>query len=997
MNVPNYLAVLNVLPTWAKEAYQELRLTLDASENTMAMELTGRLTEGTSTYQDARHLEDLLLAKLVQLTPLKSVKAQFLLLDWMVQQFNQVGGSLYPTRIALPIESQPSPFRPSEMDNAATAANWRSALLIWNKTGRVHDTKSLAAAATLSAVLYGMILSPQILKMWVARLNQPVEVINGFAFTDFQLNFKGQEDAHLHRWWLDPSSEFLFSRVAASKIPVFKNDKELIASIADVLKTGRYKGEPPSSLSEITKCAAAMWMTEASRAHVLFAQGKLRSHSLRKDVWLRMMNCELPKLQIPPSTSDPIDLTDPSINVGEEDLFGSWYYTTTGILDAKDDLLSERLSKISALLTSQQESSSAQLYLMWLNFMLTNASSSGKPIKLVTASKYFKSTAASFLSTIGDTRPDEIDPEDLARIFENLINEDANLVDKDNLRRGLREFQHFLHKKFGKPSFSSVMSILGQDIGFRSVDANILSEEEYQLTHDWLQDYVLNGKSDRFIKAAKIIFTIFYRIGARRMEVLSLRICDLHLLGQADILIRPYDTHDLKTINAKRRIPLHIFLTDKELQAINNWHMLRIRESGGDLDSGFLLFTDKDGNPLSPDALTDLITKAMRTVTNDSLVHPHLLRHSFGSLSDLSQRGVDAQRAFNLFKSLSLTHARLLQGTKLRSDLTGAKIGPVRSCGHALARLLGHSNCGTSWECYCHFHDLLRYGICMEVIPRYTPTEFSNITGLPKSTTSEILSQTGDISALLLAVRKRYKEKFIIAIPIAPEKPRPGRPKKKGLPLPLDVVRVILSRDQNGENSIDSIADDLPCNSEQVSKVLKLSKVHLTNLDRLFPSHNHSKPMNLGNSKEKDFARLLEIELDNLARKNSSLLKKGCNLFIKNFNYTKNDVVFYGEKDLKNAIIFLKFLKALGFDEMSLCFILRSENTEQTVKKWWCEKLNLTATAKFITIKPHDSSKPESSNSWLGFQLIDVKHNEPRLIVAARVMLLCTISIGINH
>jgi hypothetical protein len=93
----------------------------------------------------------------------------------------------------------------------------------------------------------------------------------------------------------------------------------------------------------------------------------------------------------------------------------------------------------------------------------------------------------------------------------------------------------------------------------------------------------------------------------------------------------------------------------------------------------------------------------------------------------------------------------------------------------------------------------------------------------------------------------------------------------------------------------------------------------------------------------------------------------------------------------------LRFLKALGFDEKSLRLILRSDGQAQAKQNWWCEKLGLTPTTKFITIKPHDSSKPESSNNWLGFQLIDVKHNETRLIVAARVMLLCSISVGINH
>jgi site-specific recombinase XerC len=332
-----------------------------------------------------------------------------------------------------------------------------------------------------------------------------------------------------------------------------------------------------------------------------------------------------------------------------------------------------------------------------------------------------------------------------------------------------------------------------------------------------------------------------------------------------------------------------------------------LNETGEDLNSELLLFTAKDGKPLAPDALTDLITHAMRATTNDPLVHPHLLRHSFASLNDLSLRSVDYPSAARLFEFLSLTRARLRQGAKLRSALTGAEAGPVRSCGHAIARLLGHSHCGTSWECYCHLHDILRYGLCVSVTPRYTATEYVHLSGLPKSSASEILGPKRDVLALLVALRKRHQDKFNVAKQVDPQKPKRGRPKNEGLPLPLDMIRVILARSLDGETRLDHIADDLPCNSVQVSEVLKLSEMHGKNIGRLFLPGNDSKPLSLGHRKDKEFARLLESALENLARKNFELLEKGCHLFVKHFNFTKDDVVFHGEKDLDKAAIFLRF------------------------------------------------------------------------------------------
>lgn len=190
-------------------------------------------------------------------------------------------------------------------------------------------------------------------------------------------------------------------------------------------------------------------------------------------------------------------------------------------------------------------------------------------------------------------------------VYEGLLEAQPTDGKRRVLAKGIYEFHTFLERRYHYPPISPYAVLgIGQDVV--SVDARILSEDQYQAVLRALDICGLELRTPRLVTAAKLFLVLGFRLGLRRNEALKLRLCDIHLPQLAadaskrihqshpnmrkltlaeldlsvDLLVRPHAQRGLKTQNSVRRLPLRMLLEPDELTLMMSWYQQRqIEES----------------------------------------------------------------------------------------------------------------------------------------------------------------------------------------------------------------------------------------------------------------------------------------------------------------------------------------------------------------------------------------------------------------------------------
>jgi len=137
-------------------------------------------------------------------------------------------------------------------------------------------------------------------------------------------------------------------------------------------------------------------------------------------------------------------------------------------------------------------------------------------------------------------------------------------------------------------------------------------------------------KERRTIK--RLMFTMAYRCGLRRTEVLMLDRVDLLLEHPAEILIRPSSSHTLKTPSATRKIPVYALLKPEELADLKEWLAYRgTQEAAGHFSRHLFASKATNQSHIPEDKLLEELHALMREITGDISIRFHHLRHSFAS------------------------------------------------------------------------------------------------------------------------------------------------------------------------------------------------------------------------------------------------------------------------------------------------------------------------------------------------------------------------------
>lgn len=261
-----------------------------------------------------------------------------------------------------------------------------------------------------------------------------------------------------------------------------------------------------------------------------------------------------------------------------------------------------------------------------------------------TRAKIKRSSMSTYLSTIGrdlvikgtECNPAKMDNGSLVDLYDDVIESGKNSLTRQRRAARLKEFHHFMMDRY-----ESIVDVEIDDIGgvTRRVNCDILTSKEFLRARQLL---ATDSSDDRRLKTIQsLIFTLGFRCGLRRTEILGLQVKDLQDgtgLASGDILanvkpellIRNNVFRTIKSQKSIRRIPLHLLLTPQELDWLLGWKRERLNETTGKNKGNELLFCRRSTGRimLDPKSVIDPVQRAMRNVSGENGLTFHNLRHS---------------------------------------------------------------------------------------------------------------------------------------------------------------------------------------------------------------------------------------------------------------------------------------------------------------------------------------------------------------------------------
>jgi len=966
------------------------------SELTLAKILTERSFDKVSTAQDARDLEAELLSHLAKIkgevdpSQKKMNGRRAEVIAWLrilyvaIKWFQSHGYELKTTWLPITVTPDRSPFSQDRVDKIADVESWRTALFQGIKDlDHKEDSESAIAMIALSSILCGCLLNVRKLKMMLSSLQRPIEIAGSLSFFDFDLPYRGRPNAQIHRWFIDPLTEML---IVNSRIPLkdsIPSDSSLFSNIEKFLKrNGCSEDAIPKTLNSLVDGASSYWESRTTMIDVQFIRQRFLSHSLTHRTWLRINNCVEPEILGKPAAAKAVrinetdsnnDFTDSDADdLAEDSIAGiDWLaQISDAITSGQIDAIRTRAGE----LIQQHQGNAASTYLGWLIHLFDGKSSSGTPLAESTIYKHFSLVTPMMISMLGTENPKSWGLDDLTEAYQGLLIEYEGKHSKTSLSKGLREFQHYLSQENAELRLKETRDLLGDEAVLSPVEARIITFDEYDSAKAHLIKRVIELDQDR-VDAALLVLILTFRVGLRRSEATKLLLADFHMDGNPALLIRPHAERRLKSHNSKRSIPLRYFLSGDELDFLRSYLEKRIAQENTEPCSSYVFAEPKIKRELMPiETIVDIVHESIRKVTGDQTLHLHHLRHSFGTWTYLKLRSPDHPYLIDVFSHLPITHLQLRRGKRLRVQLLGSGIHPVRGYAFAVARLLGHSGPNISLEHYLHCSDL--------VVWADTVRDFENsidkqavlaLSALSQSATYGYISS--NVPQLTLALRNSHPKRFCKLPSLHTNQPsvvrQRGRPKKcvNADWMPLVQIKDVLHLCTQNKTP-DEIADLLEIGVDRIDSILSLAKDNQGKIELKAKLTNGIACPKMPRLKSDiEFFEGLEDRLKSLHQSNKKFLKLAIDGFLNRYDCKQGDVVFRNMNELSEAKEFVKFIHLLGFQDSQIRLVIRADETGFHNLPDWQYLLNLhDAMTSFV---PADFSNHPAYGKWLGIQVLD--------------------------
>jgi integrase len=977
---------------------------------------------------DARRFEDTILGELKPTGENKST-----IIAWLRIAYQRISylnaqnlAKIHPIRLAVDIPPPRSPFIVERTMLIERAEKWREALFSWLKThGATATAEQLRSAAMLSSALCGCLLDPRKILGLHHIFGRPLKRSGTLAYVEFALPYRNLTGNLNQRWFPDPITEMLIVRgidplgqfAPSSNRNIFNHLRQFMKAM------GISKDLLPGSLAALTETSSIYWESRGTQVDIRYARNRFISQSLKSEVWLRLNRRDDQKPEAFLSASHP-STTSLGVEVRDDTVLGNDSDEIHAVQDDQNSLITwwpEFLDKLNSIPTVGQSRADVKvsceaflstlnwdlptyfkIYTEWLLAMLDGASSSGNPLQPETILGYFKHVTPAMLSVFGTQDLDvNVAAERVVESYGTILELIPTGIRRVTLAKGMRELHEHLVRHYQFDPVDPV-DTFGKEAEVAVVEARIISVDEYYRADLVLKEYVFQQISPHLISVARLVLTLAFRTGMRRMEIFMLRLSDIHLEKSGDILVRPHAQRRLKSISSRRRIPICALMEPDELDRLNRWITQRKSKPGN--ENSELLFALPTGDMVSVEGVVDLIHRALREVTGERDLHLHHLRHSFATWTYLKLRSVAYPKLADLFQHLPKTHVYLSKPQELRNQLIPGKHSiPSRSDAYCVSRLLGHSGPNISLNHYIHSTDLLIYGMTCRNAEQIEGPVLIGASGLPVRSGFRYLTKSK--SCLMDKFRAKNFGQYILDPLSAPSKKNAHSKDSTtvrsqsstdstfafGQYIIKDIEsawRVLRLHDDGADTS--TIVREQGLQESEVTRIIDaagpiaqkigLSKVLKNFVRQLAP------PLPEG-EREKLFHANLLSALSHLKTGDPDLLAEGLSIHLDNFSTHKRDVIFRNPEDATHALKYLKFLQKIGFGPESIQIISRAKPGEVNSLNRWIKALVLPHTIRIKHIAPPNITKT-AYEKWIGIQVVDPRTGRGNHLLLAGDMML---------
>lgn len=361
---------------------------------------------------------------------------------------------------------------------------------------------------------------------------------------------------------------------------------------------------------------------------------------------------------------------------------------------------------------------SCRMLVEWLRSLLGRKTKKG-PLRLSSILRYFNALSPCFEAVAYEHDLRGADSEEVTEFYQALMEARIGMPSLDEkedhvqtyrtwelaLQR-LRDFHRFVRRELAveDPDWSEIDG--AENV--LSISPGMLVEKEY---HQALKVLVPNvHRADREQIARAFILLCAYRFGLRGAEASGLLRRDWIEPKEemVVVLVRNNEYRALKTLNARRQVPLLFELPDLERQIARRLIVLWENFSQGRDDLPLLMAEDGSGSKttlMDEKRLRAEVSRVLKSVTMNPFISLHHARHAFGNrVGALLFDGVQ-----ELWPHTAALGARPLSKNEWQARCIHARrllLGTeqvTRRSTWALARLMGHAHPRTTFRSYVHF------------------------------------------------------------------------------------------------------------------------------------------------------------------------------------------------------------------------------------------------------------------------------------------------------
>lgn len=340
-------------------------------------------------------------------------------------------------------------------------------------------------------------------------------------------------------------------------------------------------------------------------------------------------------------------------------------------------------------------------------------------------------------------------------VYLQILDTKSSLSSRRMAQKTLGEFHQFLVTEYGANETDGVTLANKGTKALPHVDANVLFEGEFLAACRYFEEQrqrALDGPSWGLATCQLIALILGFRCGLRRSEVYWLRICDIELGSEAEILLAGKRPVTLKSNSAHRRIPIYLLMKPWELEVVKGW--IRGKLELGEDENAPLFSTHDEYRLLIPSKeLFDPLQSVLQVITGDPDTRFHHLRHSCAT--HLFYYWVRPDLApSNDYKWVSLQRRRILQVTHGSAS--------SRAVAKALHVMVGHAGVEMSMTHYVHSVEWLVFDRLSSMSPRLPTKTLSRLTGL---TERQIQRLSKDQSMNAVAIRDHSHRNLRAIVP----------------------------------------------------------------------------------------------------------------------------------------------------------------------------------------------------------------------------------------